>query len=169
MAITLTASGSAAATGVDKSTFGITNVASGTFLMDATSTVGAFVFQTGFTPRFVKFINLTDRIQDEWFDGMTADYSLHTVAAGTVTLATSGGISIDTVPAGSTNNTTIVPFGTLSSATAATASTTPILNVAGKTTPLLYSGSAAYTLPGSFSIPAALIPASKHVAWVAFG
>ena len=169
MAITLTASGSAAATGVEKSNFGITNVASGTFLMDATATVGAFVFQTGFTPRYVKFINLTDRIRDEWVDGMTAAYSLHTVANGTVTLETSGGISVDTVPIGSSTNVTIVPYGTLASATAAAATATPILNVSGKTTPLLYSGASAYALPGSFTVPAALIPASKHVAWIAFG
>lgn len=167
MAITLTASGSAAATGVEKNAFGMVNVASGSFLMDATATVGAFVFVTGFTPRYVKFVNLTDRIIDEWFDSMAQDYSLHTIATGVVTLVTTGGIKTDTVPAGNTNNTTIVPGGVLASATAAAATTAPIYSAG--TAPALYSGSTAYTLTGSFSVPAALIPASKHVAWVAFG
>lgn len=52
-------------------------------------------FAFGFKPRYVRFINLTDRIEDEWFEGMAAGYALHTVAAGTRTLVTTGGITID--------------------------------------------------------------------------
>lgn len=51
-------------------------------------------FALGFKPRYVKFVNLTDRITDEWWEGMAADNALHTVAAGTRTLATSGGITV---------------------------------------------------------------------------
>jgi hypothetical protein len=60
------------------------------------ATAADTVFNFGFVPDRVRFINLTDRIQDEWFAGMAADTALHTVAAGTVTLATSGGITVNT-------------------------------------------------------------------------
>lgn len=58
----------------------------------------------GFKPRLVQFINLTDRITDEWYEGMAAGYALHTVAAGTRTLVTTGGITVNadgtvTIPA----------------------------------------------------------------------
>ena len=41
----------------------------------------ATTFTLGFAPRKVRFVNLTDRIQDEWFEGMASASSLHTVAA----------------------------------------------------------------------------------------
>lgn len=53
------------------------------------------VFAFGFKPRSVRFINLTDRIQDEWFEGMANPGSLHTLAAGTATLVGAGGITIN--------------------------------------------------------------------------
>ena len=52
------------------------------------------VFNFGFVPDIVRFVNLTDRIQDEWFAGVPADYALHTIAAGTVTYVTTGGITV---------------------------------------------------------------------------
>lgn len=42
----------------------------------------------GFKPRYIKWVNLTDRIQIEWYAGMTASQTLLTVAAGTRTLDT---------------------------------------------------------------------------------
>jgi phosphatidylserine synthase len=48
----------------------------------------------GFTPRYVKFVNLTDRITDEWYEGMASASSLHAVAAGTLTLETTNGIAV---------------------------------------------------------------------------
>lgn len=63
------------------------------FTTDAVAAVNT-TFNFGFVPDHVRFINLTDRIQDEWFAGMAADSALHTVAAGTVTLAVSGGITV---------------------------------------------------------------------------
>jgi hypothetical protein len=42
----------------------------------------------------VRFVNLTDRITDEWFEGMASASSLHTVAAGTLTLETTNGIAV---------------------------------------------------------------------------
>lgn len=48
----------------------------------------------GFTPRRVVFHNLTDRISDEWIEGMAAASSLHTVATGVRTLETTNGITV---------------------------------------------------------------------------
>lgn len=42
----------------------------------------------GFKPKYIKWVNLTDRIQGEWHEGMTASELLLTVAAGTRTLDT---------------------------------------------------------------------------------
>lgn len=42
----------------------------------------------GFKPKYVCWLNLTDRIQIEWYEGMTSSQVLLTVAAGTRTLDT---------------------------------------------------------------------------------
>ncbi len=42
----------------------------------------------GFQPKYVCWLNLTDRIQIEWYEGMTSSQVLLTVAAGTRTLDT---------------------------------------------------------------------------------
>jgi phosphatidylserine synthase len=71
----------------------IRNHAVGQVVTDS-ATAAAATFTVGFTPRVVRFHNLTDRISDEWFEGMAAASSLHTVAAGTRTLETSNGITV---------------------------------------------------------------------------
>ena len=53
--------------------------------LDSASTPAAPTLTLGFKPRVVRWHNLTDRITEEWFEGMAADSSLHTVAAGTRT------------------------------------------------------------------------------------
>lgn len=70
-------------------------LAVGRFLDDAATPVAA-VLVVGFVPRFVQWINLTDRITVEWYEGMAADSALKTVAAGTRTLVTSNGITVST-------------------------------------------------------------------------
>jgi hypothetical protein len=67
-----------------------TNFATGRVTMPATSLTAAdyIVQQLGFTPRYIKLINVTDRIAVEWFDGMAADTCIKTAAAGTVTIET---------------------------------------------------------------------------------
>ena len=45
-------------------------------------------FAIGFKPKYIKVVNVTDRISVEWFEGMTASQALLTVAAGTRTLDT---------------------------------------------------------------------------------
>jgi hypothetical protein len=73
------------------------------FTTDAVAAVDT-TFAFGFKPRMVKFVNLTDRITNEWFEGMAAAYALKTIAAGTRTLEVTGGITVNatgtvTIPA----------------------------------------------------------------------
>lgn len=70
----------------------------GSVVYDATTIVATDstrVF-TGFKPRYVRWENATDRICVEWFEGMAANTSIKTAAAGTRTLeTTNGGITVD--------------------------------------------------------------------------
>lgn len=72
---------------------GVVNYAVGKIVTDGGAAAAATI-TLGFTPRKVKFVNLTDRITDEWFEGMASASSLHTVAAGTMTLETTNGIAV---------------------------------------------------------------------------
>lgn len=72
---------------------GIANVATGLIVSDA-SAAAAVTITLGFAPRIVRFRNVTDRISDEWYEGMASASSIHTVAAGTVTLETTNGIAV---------------------------------------------------------------------------
>lgn len=58
-----------------------------------TGTVAARAFTVGFTPRYIKVVNETDRIQEEWFEGMADAEGLLQIANGTKTLITSNGIT----------------------------------------------------------------------------
>ena len=64
---------------------GILNRTIQAFTTDAVAAADT-TFNFGFKPRLVKFVNLTDRITEEWFEGMAAGNVLHTVAAGTRTI-----------------------------------------------------------------------------------
>lgn len=81
---------------------GVSNIATGHVTTDSGTAVDT-TFGLGFTPRKVVFINLTDRITDEWYEGMVSGASLHTIAAGTRTYVSTGGITIGdksfTIPA----------------------------------------------------------------------
>ena len=83
----------ALSTNTQSNTNGITNFAVGKVVTDA-GAAAATTFTLGFAPRKVRFVNLTDRIVDEWFEGMASASSLHTVAGGTVTLETTNGIAV---------------------------------------------------------------------------
>ncbi|MET3372017.1 hypothetical protein ABIC89_001058 [Variovorax boronicumulans] len=72
---------------------GIVNHATGYVVSDAGAAAAA-TFTVGFTPRVVRFHNVTDRISDEWLTGMASASSIHTVAAGTRTLETTNGIAV---------------------------------------------------------------------------
>ncbi|WP_423459970.1 hypothetical protein [Ottowia sp. VDI28] len=68
-------------------------VARGKIVLDATALTATDSLRVacGFTPRYVRIVNVTDRIEAEWFDGMDANSCLKTVAAGTRTLEVTGG------------------------------------------------------------------------------
>lgn len=60
---------------------GVSNLSVGDFVG-----AGAIVEVTlGFRPRYVKLVNLTDRIVHEWIDGMAATHTLNIAADGTMT------------------------------------------------------------------------------------
>lgn len=115
------------------------------FTTDATAAVKTYV-HLGYVPRYVRFVNLTDRIIDEFWKGMTADNSLHTLANGTVSLAGSGGITLEDGTAVSVANSVIMPDQTL----------------------VLQPVSGVQYVSG-FSVPAALMVASKSFAVTAIG
>jgi len=73
-------------------------LARGSVVFDATAIVATDHTQVtvGFKPRYVRWVNLTDRVQVEWFEGMADNTCLKTAAAGTRTLeTTNGGITVD--------------------------------------------------------------------------
>ena len=72
---------------------GVTNHAAGKIVSDA-GAAAAVTITLGFEPRVVRFHNLTDRISDEWYEGMASASALHSVAAGTRTLETANGIAV---------------------------------------------------------------------------
>lgn len=72
---------------------GVLNIATGKIVTDGAAAAAA-TLTLGFTPRYFKLINHTDRIVDEWVDGMASAASLHAVAAGTLTLEATNGIAV---------------------------------------------------------------------------
>lgn len=65
----------------------------GRIVFDATAITAAdsVVVPLGFTPKYIAWENVTDRIKIEWYEGMAANTSIKTVAAGTRTLETTNG------------------------------------------------------------------------------
>lgn len=56
--------------------------------LDSAASPAAAVITLGFNPVYFCWLDATDRIQYEWFDGMAAGTTLKRVAAGTGTLDT---------------------------------------------------------------------------------
>jgi hypothetical protein len=79
-------------------------VATGAYL-DSASSPAAAAISCGFIPSYILFVNLTDRIKYEWFDGMTVLHSLKTAVDGTMTEETTGGFTPQQVPATSGSGT----------------------------------------------------------------
>lgn len=90
----------------------VDNFASFFLTTDATAAVKTY-FHVGFLPRYVIFDNITDRIRDEFVAGMAVDNSIHTVAAGTRTLAASGGITLENNTLVTVASSVVMPDGTL--------------------------------------------------------
>lgn len=72
---------------------GVLNRAFIKVIEDATAAV-AETFTVGFTPKFIRVENATDRIGYEWYQGMADNTAIKTVAAGTRTLDTTEGPAI---------------------------------------------------------------------------
>jgi hypothetical protein len=59
-----------------------------TFGADSITAADYVVQNLGFTPRYIKVENVTDRISVEWYEGMAADTCVKTAANGAKTLET---------------------------------------------------------------------------------
>ena len=71
--------------------------------IDTASTPALKTITVGFNPRYVKYVDATNRIQWEWYSGMANGTTVKTVAAGTVTLDTgNAAISVDSAVVTST-------------------------------------------------------------------
>lgn len=71
---------------------GFPKYAAGSVTFDATAITAADYVQisVGFVPKYICWDNVTDRIKNEWYDGMAVESALNTVAAGTRTLSVTG-------------------------------------------------------------------------------
>jgi len=58
-----------------------------------TDTAAAFNIYCGFQPRYVRVVNLTDRVSMEWFQGMTSATGVRKEAGGTFTVVAALGIT----------------------------------------------------------------------------
>lgn len=63
---------------------------------DDAGSPAAASYDVGYEPAYIRVENATDRIVNEWFKGMTSTHAVRTVAAGTRTLETSGGVTVGT-------------------------------------------------------------------------
>lgn len=61
---------------------------------DDAASPAAASYDVGFRPRYVRVDNVTDRIMLEWYEGMTSAHAVKTLAAGTRSLETSGGVTV---------------------------------------------------------------------------
>ena len=80
-------------TNTQSNSMGIANVATGQIVTNADAAAAATI-TLGFAPRYIKVVNHTDRIVDEWFEGMSSANSLHSAANGDATLETTNGIAV---------------------------------------------------------------------------
>lgn len=79
-------------TNTQKNASGVRNYASGRVVTDS-ATAAAKTFTLGFKPRRIKFHNVTDRISDEWFDGMEESTIYTAFLATTALLDADAGVT----------------------------------------------------------------------------
>ena len=75
-------------------------IAQGKVVFDATAitTTDYVRINCGFQPRYIKWVNLNDRVAVEWFEGFGSAECLKTAAAGTRTLdTTAAAVVVDKV------------------------------------------------------------------------
>lgn len=78
----------------------ISGATTGKIVYDATAITAADYTRvvTGFKPRYIKWVNVTDRTTIEWREGFGANECLKTIAAGTQTLdTTAAAVVVDSV------------------------------------------------------------------------
>lgn len=91
-------------------------------------TAADYVVQTlGFTPRYIRVENVTDRIAAEWFEGMAADTCIKTAANGTKTLETTN-LGLTVCDSDGTANTSGRSFKIAQNATLAVIAASKVLN-----------------------------------------
>lgn len=73
---------------------GVVNMSVGQVVTDGGAAVDTTI-PLGFTPRYVQWVDRTNRITLEWYEGMAANSAIRTVAAGTRTLDVSSGITVN--------------------------------------------------------------------------
>lgn len=147
-----------AITGTKRMGDSVPHFASGSF--QDTGTIKKTAIHLGWTPRYVRLINLTDRDQWEWFDGMAAGTTLKSVAAGANSLETSDlAINVGELDTGTVDTWQLYDVTTYSVGVPGTApaedTDSSRLNTANEKVL-------------GFSIPAAFLEASKQYAWQAF-
>ena len=62
--------------------------------LDDAGSPAAASYKLGFKPRYVVVDNVTDRTVLQWYEGMNSGHAAKTIAAGTRTLETSGGVTV---------------------------------------------------------------------------
>jgi stage V sporulation protein SpoVS len=78
---------------------GVVNQSVGQVTTDAGAAADTAI-TLGFVPRYVQWVDRTNRITLEWFEGMAANSAIRTVAAGTRTLDVSAGITVSAPSSG---------------------------------------------------------------------
>lgn len=73
---------------------GVSNLSVGQVVTDSGGAVDT-TFTLGFTPRYIQWVNRTDSIMLEWFEGMAANSAVRTIANGTRSLDVSSGITVN--------------------------------------------------------------------------
>jgi hypothetical protein len=79
------------ASGIGPSTYDVNNasLATGTYTGDGSGSIQVYV---GFTPKYVKIMDVTDVTSYEWCFGMPATNSIKVVTAGTTTIDTNSAV-----------------------------------------------------------------------------
>jgi hypothetical protein len=85
---------------------GVVNQAIGRVVTDAGAAADT-VFTCGFVPRYIEWVDNTNRITLQWYEGMASNSAIRTVAAGTRTLDVTNGITPGTVALGTASSFTI--------------------------------------------------------------
>lgn len=63
---------------------------------DVVIAAGVMTISLGFTPKYFKILNVTDRLGQEWYEGMNSGDFVETAAAGDKTLETDDKVVVDT-------------------------------------------------------------------------